>query len=105
MAYVFRPYRRFPVFCPVRYEIRLRNGYGTVTNLSPRGWRIHGDVPLKPGDVCSMTVRLATRKWVSVSAGIVRWVRGGECGIETLAMNDASQEQLNDYIQERMRTV
>jgi len=105
MAYVLRPYRRFPAFCPVRYENRFHSAHGTVTNLSPRGWRIHGDARLQAGDVCSMKVRLATGKWVSVSAGIVRWVRGEECGIETLVMNDESQVQLNDYIQARMKAL
>lgn len=105
MAYVLRPHRRFPIFSPIRYEIRLRDGYGTVTNLSPSGWRLHGNLPFQQGDVCSLKVRLPTKKWVSVAAGKVRWVRGEECSIETLVINDESQEQLNDYIQERIRAL
>ncbi|MDH4078999.1 MAG: PilZ domain-containing protein [Nitrospira sp.] len=105
MPFVLRHHSRFPIFTPVRYEVRLRDGYGTVTNLSPRGWRIHGNVPMQPGDVCSMKVRLDARNWVAISAGIVRWVRGDECGIETLVMNDESEEQLRDYIQERIKAL
>jgi hypothetical protein len=52
-----------------------------------------------------MKVRLMVGNWVSVSAGIVRWVRGEECGIETLVMNDESQAQLNDYIQGRIKAL
>lgn len=105
MPFTLRHHSRFPIFSPMRYEVRLRDGYGTVTNLSPRGWRIHGDVPMKLGDVCSMKIRLTARNWVAISAGIVRWVRGEEYGIETLVMTDESQEQLSDYIQERIKAL
>ena len=105
MPYVFRPHRRFPIFSPVRYEIHHRDGYGTVMNLSSTGWRLHGNLSAKQGDVCSMKVRLTAGKWVSVAAGKLRWVRGEECGIETLVMNDESHATLNDYIQERIKAL
>ena len=105
MPYVFRPHRRFPIFSPARYEIQHGKGYGTITNLSSSGWRLHGNLPVKPGDVYSMKVRLTAGNWVSVSAGIVRWVRGDECGIETLVMNDESQAQLNAYLQGRIKAL
>lgn len=105
MSFTLRHHSRFPSFSPVRYEVRIRDGYGTVTNLSPRGWRIHGNVPMKLGDVCSMKVRLNARNWVLISAGIVRWIHGDEYGIETLVVNDESQAQLSDYIQERVKVL
>jgi hypothetical protein len=105
MPFALRHHYRFPVFSPVRYEVELRDGYGTVTNLSHNGWRIHGNLPVNIGDVCSLKVRLATMKWVYVSAGIVRWVEGEECGIETVVMNDEAQAKLDDYIQERVRAL
>lgn len=105
MPFALRHYYRFPSFSPVRYAVKLRDGYGTVTNLSSRGWRIYGNVPVSVGDICSLKVRLKTRQWVSVSAGVVRWVRGEEAGIETVTMNDESQERLNEYIQERVKAL
>ncbi len=60
---------------------------------------------MQVGDVCSLNVRLAVRKWVSVSARIVRWVQGEECGIEAVAMNGESQERLNEYIQKRVKAL
>jgi hypothetical protein len=105
MTFTLRQHYRFPVFNPVKYEVRLRTGYGTLTNLSTCGWRIAGSVPVQPGDVCSLTVRLPTMSVVAVVAGKVRWVRGTECGIETLVMSDESQEQLNTYIQARIKTL
>ncbi|MGC4096520.1 MAG: PilZ domain-containing protein [Nitrospira sp.] len=109
MAFAHRHHYRFPLFSPVRYEVLdragFRNGYGTVTNLSSRGWKIYGNLSLQAGDVCSMKVRLSARKWVSILVGVVRWTRGEECGIETLVMNDESTEQLNQYIQERVNAL
>lgn len=101
-----RSYSRLPIFRPLKYEVLLpegfRTGYGTVTNLSPRGWRIYGNVPLRVGDVCSLKVRLSVRQWISVTAGIVRWTWGEEAGIETVSMNPDSLARLSEYIQKRV---
>ena len=72
-------------------------------NLSPTGWRLSGDLPLEPGAICSLTVMLPTNKPVSVAAGVVRWVRGEDVGIETLVMHGNAQVQLGRYIRARTR--
>ena len=48
---------------------------------------------------------LPTIKRVSVVAGIVRWVRGQDYGIETLVMDGKAEARLGTYIQERMKEV
>jgi len=98
MAFILRPYRRFPVVCAVRYEHGWREGEGIVWNLSPMGWRLSGNLPLKPGDVCSFNMTLPTNKQISVTAGIVRWVMGEEFGIETLVMDGKAQARLSTCI-------
>lgn len=103
MAFVVRPYRRFPIVCPVTYEHGWREGEGIVWNLSPTGWRLSGDLPLERGDVCSLRVTLLPNKPVSVAAGIVRWVRGQEFGLETLVMDGKAQAHIGKYIRERMK--
>ncbi|MGC4096530.1 MAG: hypothetical protein QM706_05385 [Nitrospira sp.] len=110
MAFAHRHHYRFPLFSPVRYEVLdragFRNGYGTVTNLSSRGWKIYGNLSLQAGDVCSMkVVRLLARKWNLYTRGGCAMDQGEECGIETLVMNDESTEQLNQYIQERVNAL
>ena len=105
MPFVIRPYRRFPVNIPVTYENWFRDGEGIVWNLSPTGWRLSGSLPLQRGDVCSLNVILPTNKRVSVVAGIVRWVRGQDYGIETLVMDGKAEARLGTYIQERMKEV
>lgn len=47
MPFSIYPFRRFHVCCPVTYHVGLREGYGTVWNLSVNGWRLSGDVPLQ----------------------------------------------------------
>lgn len=41
------------------------------------------------------------RKQISVAAGIMRWVRGEELGIETLGMDAKAQAHLSGYIRKR----
>ena len=49
MPFVLRPYRRFPVQCPVTYNTGSFEGRGTIWNLSSNGWRLSGDLPMQPG--------------------------------------------------------
>ena len=37
-----------------------------------------------------------------MAAGIVRWVRGEEYGVETLVMDDESREDMEQYICQRV---
>jgi hypothetical protein len=36
-----------------------------------------------------------------VAAGIVRWMRGEEYGVETLVMDDESREDMEQYLWQR----
>jgi len=71
MPFSIRPFRRFPVCCPVTYQCGLFEGHGIAWNLSLTGWRFSGNLPLRIGDVCSLTVNLPTQETLSVVAGIV----------------------------------
>lgn len=72
MAFVLCPYRRFPVVIPATYEHWFQEGQGIVSNLSPTGGRLSGDLPLALSDICSLTVMLPTNKSISIAAGLVR---------------------------------
>ena len=48
MPFSIRPFRRFPVCCPVTYQCGDFEGHGTVWNLSCTGWRLSGDLPMRP---------------------------------------------------------
>ena len=102
MPFSIRPSRRFPVCCPVTYQCGLFEGHGTVWNLSLTGWRLSGNLPLRIGEVCSLTVNLPSQPRLYVAAAIVRWVRGAEYGVETLVMDDESWEDMEQYICQRV---
>jgi len=101
MPLIVRPYRRVPVSCPLIYQTGLFEGHGTVWNLSLTGWRFSGDLPLRIGEVCSLTVNLSIDQHIYVAAGVVRWVQGEEYGVETLVIDDESREDLDEYLNAR----
>jgi hypothetical protein len=43
-------------------------------------------------------VNLSIQPCIYVAAGIVRWARGEEYGVETLVMDDESREDMEQYI-------
>jgi PilZ domain len=82
----------------VTYQTGLFEGHGIVWNLSLTGWRFSGTLPLRIGEVCSLTVNLPTHETIYMAAGIVRWVRGEEYGVETLVIDDESREEMEEYL-------
>jgi len=55
--------------------------------------------------VCSLTVILPRYQPIYVAAGIVRWVRGEEYGVETLVTDDESRDDVEEYLAETLRQV
>jgi len=102
MPFTIRPYRRFPLCCPVTYHAGLSECSGTVWNVSLTGWRFSGNLPLRVGQSFPMTVTLPDRQSIFVAAGIVRWVRGKEYGVETLVADDATLGQVQHYVKQRI---
>jgi hypothetical protein len=98
MAYSIRPYRRSPVQCADTYHTGLYQGHGTVWSFPLNGWRLSGDVPLRVGQTCSLTVNLQNQPSIVVVAAIVRWVRGQEYGLETLVVEKQTQSRLEHLI-------
>jgi hypothetical protein len=103
MSFSIRPYRRSPVQCSVTYNAELFQGHGTVWNLSLAGWRVSVNLPLRIGEVCSLTVNLPTQQRAYIAARIVRWVRGEECEVETLVIDAESREDVEQYLWQRVQ--
>ncbi len=104
MAFTIRPYRRFPVQCLVTYHAGPSHGHGTVWNLSRIGWRFSGNLPLRVGEVCSLTVTLPPYQLMYMAAAIVRWGRSEEYGVETIVMDDESRDELEDYLDQHLNS-
>ena len=98
MPFSIRPFRRFPICCPVTYHAGLSEGHGIVWNLSVNGWRLSGDVPLRVGQTCPLTVNLPNQPSLVVDAAIVRWVRGREFGLETLMVDKQTQSRVEQVL-------
>jgi len=98
MPFTIRPYRRFPVCCPVTYTAGLFEGSGTVWNVSLSGWRLTGDLSMCVGQTCAVSVTFSNPTRVFVVAGMVRWVRGEEYGIETQVANGTTQARMVRYL-------
>jgi hypothetical protein len=101
MPFTIRFHRRLPVRCAVTYHAGLFKGQGTVWDFSLSGWKLSGDVPLRVGQTCSLFVTLSNPKRVAVVAGILRWVRGSEDGIETLLANGTTQARMVHYFRQQ----
>ena len=98
MAFTLRLYQRYPIHCSVTYNAGSLQGQGTVWNLSLSGWKLSGDLPLQVGQLCSLTVNLPNEESVVVAAAIVRWVRGQEYGLETLAVEKQAHSRMERVI-------
>ena len=98
MPFTLRPYRRFPKQCSATYNAGPFQGQGTVWNFSLSGWKLSGDVPLQVGQTCSLTVNLPIEEPIVVATAIVRWVRGQEFGLETLAIEKQTHSRVEHVI-------
>ena len=98
MPFSIRPYRRFPVHCSVTYNAGPFQGQGTVWNLSCTGWRLSGDLPMRPGETLSLTVTLPNEQCIEIPEAIVRWSRGQEFAVETVKIEQHPQARLQHYV-------
>ena len=86
--------------CSVTYDAGPFQGQGTVWNLSLNGWKLSGDLLLRVGETCSLTVNLPNQSSIFVATAIVRWVRGQEYGVETLVVEKQTQSRLEHLIKQ-----
>ena len=98
MPFSNRPFRRSPVQCSVTYHVGPFQGQGTVWNLSLNGWKLSGDLPLRVGQTCALTVNLPNQESIDVAAAIVRWARGQEFGLETLVVEKQTRSRLEHVL-------
>ncbi len=103
MPFTIRPYRRFPLCCPMTYHAGLSENHGTIWNVSLTGWRFSGDLPLRVGQSFPMTVMLSDRQSIFIAAGIIRWKRDKEYGVETLVADDATLDRVGHYVRDQIR--
>ncbi len=98
MPFSIRPYRRFPVQCAVTYNAGPFQGQGTIWNLSYTGWRLPGDLPMRPEETRSLTGMLRNEQWIQIPEAVVRWSRGQEFAVENLAIKPHTGARLQHHV-------
>jgi len=98
MPFSVRPYCRFPVQCAVTYNVGPFQGQGTVWNLSCTGWRLSGDLPMRPGETLSLTVTLPNEQRIEVPEVVVRWSRGQDFAVENVVIETHTHARLQHYV-------
>jgi hypothetical protein len=98
MPFTLRSYCRFPVQCDVTYNAGIFQGHGTVWNFSCSGWRLSGGLPMRPGEILSLTVTLPNEQRIEIPKAVVRWSRGQEFAIENLSFKAHTRARLQHYI-------
>jgi hypothetical protein len=98
MPFSIRPFRRFPVQCSVSYNAGPFEGQGTIWNLSCTGWRLSGDLPMRPGETLSLAVTLPSEQRIEVPEAVVRWSRGQEFAVENLLLELHTHARLQHYV-------
>ena len=71
MPFSIRPFRRFPVRCSVTYHAGPFQDHGTAWNLSCTGYRLSGDLPMRPGETFSLTVTLPNEQGIENPEAVV----------------------------------
>lgn len=98
MPFSIRPYHRFPVQCSVTYNAGPFQDQGTVWNLSLNGLRLSGDLPMRPGEILSLTVTLPNEQRIEVPEAVVQWSRGQEFAVEAMKVEKYTQARLQHYV-------
>ena len=98
MPFSIRTFRRFPVYCTVMYNVGPFHGQGIVWNLSCTGWRLSGDLPMRPGETLSLTVTLPNEQHIEIPEAMVRWSRGQEFAVENVKIDLHAQARLKHYV-------
>jgi len=82
----------------VTYNVVLFQGKGTIWNLSCTGWRLSGDLPMRPGETLSLTVTLPNEQHILIPEAVVRWSRGEEFAVENVVVERHTHARLQDYM-------
>ncbi len=103
MPFTIRLYRRFPVQCSVTYHAGLFQGQGSVWNLPCSGWRLTGDLQMRPGETLSLIATLPNEQRIEVPEVVVRWSRGEEFAVENVAIERHTHAQLQHFVKRLVR--
>lgn len=82
------------VHCSVTYNTGPFQEQGTIWNLSYTGWRLSGDLPMRPGETLSLMVTLPNEQHINVPEAVVQWAHPHENDIETKNLDPYTKARL-----------
>jgi len=98
-----RRHSRFPVSWPVVYGNDALLAEGTVLDLTSRGWRVVGSMPVVPGMRLTLQVSIPERSApLCVHRATVLWVKDHEFAIEAHEMAPIDQAWVAEFLQHKL---
>jgi PilZ domain len=93
---------RFPVkFRSSFSSIGLVGGEGSVVDLSIRGCRIESSIDVHPGASLDVLIQaIEGESPIHIQAAIVRWIRGGEFGLEFEVIIPTEWAHLKEFVKQ-----
>lgn len=98
-----RRHSRFPVSWPVLYGDGAFLAEGTVLDLTARGWRVAGSIPVAPGMQLTLKVSIPDRATpLCIHRAIVLWVKEQEFAIEANEIAQEDQAWVTEFLQQKL---
>ncbi|MGQ0556251.1 MAG: hypothetical protein ACT4PN_09960 [Nitrospiraceae bacterium] len=98
-----RRHSRFPVSWPVLYGNNAFFAEGTVLDLTARGWRVAGSMPVTPGMQLTLQVSIPERSApLCVHRATVLWVLDHEFAIEAHEMAPIDQAWVAEFLRHKL---
>lgn len=94
---------RFPVSWPMRYGNATFLAEGTVLDLTARGWRVAGPMPVVPGLPLTLQVSVPERATLlRVQRATVLWVKDHEFAIEVQDLEPMDQAWVSEFLHHKL---
>jgi hypothetical protein len=85
----WRGFSRYQHNCSAIFANERVSGFATICDISQKGCRLRSKLNVRPGDSGQILVDVpGFQALMTISHGVVRWVRGSESGIEFIAIQD-----------------
>ncbi|HMS82494.1 MAG TPA: PilZ domain-containing protein [Nitrospira sp.] len=98
-----RRHSRFPVSWPVLYGDGAFLADGTVLDLTARGWRVTGSVPVVPGMQLTLKVSVPDRSTpLCIHRAIVLWVKEHEFAIEANEIAPDDKAWVTEFLRHKL---
>ena len=98
-----REYARVKAEFTLTFKGTQVEGKGRLVDLSIRGCSLETDQIPRRGDILQLTLKMPNaRPPVDIEAAVVRFTQGIRVGMEFLRINEKSEKELREFVEERL---